>query len=148
MYFSLIVLLSFACFLVAFETAASEMFLESRPSSWPDHDIIVGGRLPLSRSKRSLIPDHELLQHDSEEVPEGVDWRRTDCVTPVKHQYRCGSCWAFSAVGALEGFYCARTGFPAVSLSPQSLMDCVRHRRRPDGPKFGCSGGGSEDHGT
>ncbi|KAF4669530.1 hypothetical protein FOL46_001353 [Perkinsus olseni] len=62
-------------------------------------------------------------EDDATDLPASVDWRDKNVLNPIKNQGDCGSCWAFSATGALEAQYAIATG-KLLSFSEQQLVDC------------------------
>jgi len=66
-----------------------------------------------------------------------VDWVARGAVTPPKNQARCGSCWAFSTTGSVEGAYQIASG-KLVSLSEENLVVC-------DHIDNGCHGGAMQN---
>jgi C1A family cysteine protease len=84
------------------------------------------------------IPPNEIVAEEIVDVvaePNDIDWRSKGAVTPVKNQGQCGSCWAFSASGAVEGWGAAKGGKGLLNLSEQQLVDCAKSAGQ------GCQGG-------
>lgn len=90
-----------------------------------------------SHAKASFVPSLSLAH-----TPTAYDWRDHGIVNKVKNQAQCGSCWAFSAVAAMEGAYNRKSNgtvptqcgdntcglnVPCCSFSEQELVDCTNH---------------------
>jgi len=68
-------------------------------------------------------------------APKSADWRKEGAVNEVKNQGQCGSCWAFSAVAAIEGAVAKDSG-KLFDLAESELVDCAGSYGNA-----GCNGG-------
>ncbi|KAJ8408383.1 hypothetical protein AAFF_G00257970 [Aldrovandia affinis] len=92
-------------------------------------------RTPKSRKRNLMLSARELRRAASKLNVKSIDYRNMGYVTPVEDQGFCGSCWAYSATGALEAQWMKKRG-ELIPLSKQQLVDCST----PTGNKA-CVGG-------
>lgn len=90
---------------------------------------MMGYRADLAKPRNKNFVDLPAANADS------VNWYTDGAVTEIKNQGGCGSCWAFSAVGSIEGAHYKATNL-LVSFSEQQFVDCDKHNG-----DMGCMGG-------
>lgn len=70
---------------------------------------------------------HTKESHLALGLPTEFDWRTQwpDCVRPIRDQWMCGSCWAFSSTNFLADRFCIATdGAINMDFSPQDMVEC------------------------
>lgn len=75
----------------------------------------------------------QIIDPGFNDLPASVNWIDAGAVNTVQDQGRCGSCWAFSAVAAMEGAHQLKSG-KLLKLAEQQCVDC-------DKKSHGCNGG-------
>lgn len=112
------------------------------------HPVISdNAKQQLENQQNSFLSDLEQYN----KLPLEFDWRKQmpDCITPVKDQALCGSCYAFSATTALETRICIKShGRLKVNLSAQDVVSCDKNNHKCHGDSLDNTWGYLENVGT
>lgn len=101
-------------------------------------DYYKGGIFVMPESEEAILQKNTNRAMTTNQYVSEWDWRNRhgkNWMTPVKYQGNCGSCWAFSAIGAVEAwtnlYFNQKLDY---DLSEQELVSCV-------GGNNSCGGG-------
>jgi len=99
----------------------------------PEEKVMKAVRIPVPKKdlmkreglNENTFPQPKLAQdHTADNIPDEFNWFNVSGVKkPARNQGNCGSCWAFSAIGALE-MQAALEGNKYYNVSVQQAIDC------------------------
>lgn len=142
---------------VKYKYNKSDYYLKvNQMSDWTDREL-QGTLIPVEKSselydkitdydpiekkryKRGILKDSKLALNKAIKGPGynfvSIDHRDSRCLTSVKDQGTCGSCYIFATLALYEWLYCKATG-KSIDFSEQYVIDCG-HRSGASG----CQGG-------
>jgi len=100
-----------------------------------------------ARARQQVYEESSHLLRSSrrnQPLPEQINYVEAGFVSQVKDQGQCGSCWTFSATGAIEGAYAmatGRTGRDIQQFSEQLIVSCANPLVIPSIQSAACNGG-------
>jgi C1A family cysteine protease len=83
-----------------------------------------------------LIETPSVDESTMPQAPTSVNWVTAGVVPAILNQANCGSCWAFSAAGAISMAYNVKNKNNGLQLSPEQLVQCSKAYGNN-----GCNGG-------
>lgn len=113
------------------------------------HDDRIAVRVNVDDLKLNFVDEHNFVDESIRQIDLNgllerlptlndttfIDWRDSGCMTFVRDQLDCGSCYAFATVSLMEWSYCQTAANKFLGFSEQYMVDCGQYTNL-----FGCEG--------
>jgi len=112
---------------------------------------MLGASLSVTTRKSTFKLFHNDDHLETFDVPEEFDARKEwpECISTIREQKNCGSCWAFSVSTTLSDRFCiASKGKLTPTLSPQYIVSCDKGDLACDGGELNTVWKFLEENGT